>query len=263
MILVLTRPSSNIFTFLPKTTMSANNSQQQTLKQIAQEIWEYVKKPTYIPENTNLAVGAKLRYTLKACLINFALIPFIAPLYALVQHLTKAEHILDKESWLLLFSAIILAPIIEEALFRGGLRYNPWVISIWGAILIGTIGWASLPVPYNKIAIFFAFISIGVLYLYSDKNKRKYKVYWKKQFPIIFYIVTLSFALVHLMNYKNVSNYLVAIPLTSFQFIMGLFLGFIRMKFGLRYSIFFHMFWNFTVTFGMLISLIMESDVTI
>lgn len=66
-----------------------------------------------------------------------------------------------------------------------------------------------------------------------------------KYFPILFYASTLAFALVHLGNFPNFAEIWPVSPLLiSPQFALGLFLGFVRVRFGLLWSIGFHSAYN-------------------
>ena len=66
-----------------------------------------------------------------------------------------------------------------------------------------------------------------------------------RYFPWIFYGLTLAFALVHLSNYPNLSEiWPLTLLLISPQLNIGVFLGFIRIRFGLLWAIFFHTAYN-------------------
>ncbi len=67
----------------------------------------------------------------------------------------------------------------------------------------------------------------------------------KTQFRIAFYIFAIVFGLVHLTNFKITPNILLLAPvLVAPQIILGSYLGFIRIKFGLIWSILLHATYN-------------------
>jgi len=67
-------------------------------------------------------------------------------------------------------------------------------------------------------------------------------------FPWIFYGLTLAFALVHLSNYPNILEIWPLAPLLiSPQLNIGIFLGFIRIRYGLLWSVLFHAVYNSVV----------------
>lgn len=73
-------------------------------------------------------------------------------------------------------------------------------------------------------------------------------------FTWIFYGLTLAFALVHLSNYPNLYEiWPLALLLISPQLNIGLFLGFVRIRFGLLWAITFHAVYNFLLLGPMLL----------
>jgi membrane protease YdiL (CAAX protease family) len=84
------------------------------------------------------------------------------------------------------------------------------------------------------------------------------KKLWIRSFPFLFHVFAITFGLVHLSNYSHISNYFLAIPLVSSQFVSGYVLGFVRMKFGLIYSMGLHSVWNFFAFIALFVKLIAE-----
>ncbi len=67
----------------------------------------------------------------------------------------------------------------------------------------------------------------------------------KKQFKIAFYLFAIIFGFIHLTNFKITTNILLLAPLlVAPQIILGSYLGFIRIKFGLIWSILLHATYN-------------------
>jgi len=78
-------------------------------------------------------------------------------------------------------------------------------------------------------------------------------IYFKqpKIFKIAFYTIGVIFAYVHIFNFEITTNVLLFSPLlVAPQFFIGLIFGFIRIRFGLIWSIFLHSIYN-----GILVSL--------
>ena len=74
----------------------------------------------------------------------------------------------------------------------------------------------------------------------------------KKRFRTTFYIIAILFGLIHLSNFNITTNTLLLAPiLVAPQIILGGYLGYIRVRFGLIWSIFLHASYN---AFFMLIS---------
>ncbi len=79
----------------------------------------------------------------------------------------------------------------------------------------------------------------------------------KKTFKIAFYVIAVLFGLVHITNYGMTTNVLLLAPiLVAPQTILGGYLGFIRTRFGLQWSILLHAAYN---AFFILISFAGES----
>ncbi|SNR16940.1 CPBP family intramembrane glutamic endopeptidase [Tenacibaculum jejuense] len=67
----------------------------------------------------------------------------------------------------------------------------------------------------------------------------------KKSFKFGFYIFAILFGLVHITNYTITTNVLLLLPvLVAPQIILGGYLGFIRIRFGLGWSILLHACYN-------------------
>ncbi len=67
----------------------------------------------------------------------------------------------------------------------------------------------------------------------------------KKYFKIVFYAFAVIFGLIHLSNFKITTNVLLLAPiLVAPQIILGGYLGFIRVRFGLQWSILLHASYN-------------------
>ncbi|MDW5288349.1 CPBP family intramembrane glutamic endopeptidase [Formosa sp. PL04] len=66
-----------------------------------------------------------------------------------------------------------------------------------------------------------------------------------KWFIYVFYFFALSFGLVHITNFEITRNVILLAPiLVAPQIIIGLFLGVIRLQYGLVYSMLFHAIYN-------------------
>jgi membrane protease YdiL (CAAX protease family) len=66
-----------------------------------------------------------------------------------------------------------------------------------------------------------------------------------KYFRLAFYTSAVAFALVHVSNFPNFSQVWFLAPLLiSPQFFLGLFLGYIRVRFGLLWAMIFHSAYN-------------------
>ena len=78
-----------------------------------------------------------------------------------------------------------------------------------------------------------------IAYIFSEAT-------WKKSFSIIIYISTITFALIHITNYKFDSYFflLLAPILTLSQFVSGFIMTYLRVKFNFWMGFVFHLLWN-------------------
>ncbi|PCI35845.1 MAG: hypothetical protein COB60_01705 [Flavobacteriaceae bacterium] len=186
---------------------------------IIQQFFNYVKKPhAFFDENLTLKEKWK---TLGWILgLSFILVFCATPLIALVDSFiiplkqdTFEEIISNMGVVPILFLVAVAAPILEELVFRLFLKYER------------------------------NFIFRGIDLLCNNWLQQ----FWKKHFHFFFYLSTLLFGLVHIGNYDNSSMlfYIVAPILVLPQLIVGLTLGFLRMKLGFLWGVLMHGLYNF------------------
>jgi len=164
------------------------------------EIWDFLKNPIY-NEDDNEDVKYRLKILFRVLVIALAISIVLSAVIGLVEELLTADlgtHAIEKtletySPWLLLFAAVILAPLMEELIFRGPMVYF--------------------------------------------RNK--------SYFNYVFYILTLIFGFIHLSNFELNTDVLLLSPiLVAPQINAGIFLGFIRVRFGLIWAMVLHSLYN-------------------
>ena len=131
--------------------------------------------------------------------------------------------------WLMMLFGAVLAPVLEELVFRLPLRFK-----------------------YNYFARFMIFAASVT----GRRNKIKTQFYlrnfWRKNFRLIFYLSALLFSLLHLTNFEISTIILIFAPiLIASQFFGGLVLGYLRVRYNLLLAILSHSLFNtilFTVS---------------
>ena len=192
-------------------------------------LWRFIKKPVELSEDK-----ASLQLKIGTCGALFLIqIPPLLVLMALVGGLEQLGlwdedmHSLQKifqemEPVLIFFFAVIMAPLLEEVMFRLILRFRSNFLILWS-------------------------IHIGVALQLGQKRsllKTARKV-WDKFYGWVFYLMTMAFGLIHIMNFEPSLNiYLLAPILVAPQILIGINLGYLRVRFGLIWSILFHAFYN-------------------
>ncbi|MFT3995239.1 MAG: CPBP family glutamic-type intramembrane protease [Dysgonomonas sp.] len=150
--------------------------------------------------------------------------------------------------------ACLLAPIYEELIFRLSLRFKPIYLLISITLFTLLILKRQIGLPFGLIASSLVLL-IGSYLLFVDKRLgicNKLGVFWQNHYSIVFYSSVLIFGLLHIFNYQNLTwkHYLLSPLIVLPQIIMGLFWGYIRLKYdkGLYISILMHLFNNITST---------------
>lgn len=123
---------------------------------------------------------------------------------------------------IIILLVVVIIPFIEELIFRLYLRFK-----------------------YNYIAQSILLVSSVT----GAQNKSKLEIFlknfWSKNFKAIFYLSAILFGYVHLFNYEYSTTILLLSPiLIAPQVIIGLFLGYLRMKYNLVLGYFMHAIHN-------------------
>ncbi|SFA42674.1 CAAX protease self-immunity [Pedobacter suwonensis] len=146
-----------------------------------------------------------------------------------------------------LLIACILAPLLEESLFRWHLR-SKYLSIYFVCFTLALIADYFINSPFLKwpIYTFFFFISLIIRGYFKRMDIRKKVVFQRQSFGYLFYYSAIIFGLIHLTNIKDLtlSDPVFIIFIIS-QFFSGLSMGYMRIKYGLIYSILLHSIFNF------------------
>lgn len=205
----------------------------------------YLKNPVYCsvqkPKSVNF-FGLLLIYVASG--IPLAILIFI------IFKLFKLGHIeLDPLSSLrTILIGIIFAPILEEIFFRSLLKFTKRSIILFLITVIVLIIYAAFRSKIEFVS-FLSVVFIGILCLLLFFNRNKIELFISSKFNYFFYGSAIFFGLVHASNFTGNSYVILAFSLIlgGPQIVLGLILGFIRMNYGLIYSILFHMIINTTI----------------
>ena len=144
-------------------------------------------------------------------------------------------------------TACLIAPLLEECIFRLGLSFKRWQVALAVAAIPAYILWqqsATLPVSSTlnySLAILGAF-SV-VYFLTSDSIWQKLKSMYYK--PII-WVSTIAFGLIHLIAFSNYSITLLPymLCLVSVPFFAGCAITYYRVNLGFWWGVGLHIFNN-------------------
>lgn len=194
------------------------------------ELVEFVKAPKdTFDENQESphVVGQLFRLLLLELPIMFGLMLLIGGLdeFGLIDMDShKVEELMSSFSVpMILILTIILAPFLEELVFRSFLTFRrcyPLHLIIYFAVLL------------------------------SQKPKEQvweeWEAGWNRNFRIVIYASALLFGLVHISNFEVSPEIILASPiLIAPQVVIGFFLAFLRVRYGFIWSFFLHAIHNF------------------
>ncbi|MBA4492382.1 CPBP family glutamic-type intramembrane protease [Paracoccus sp. S1E-3] len=211
------------------------------------ELWAYLRRP-YWMESRRPWDGMVLRQLFWLFLLDVALMVvsvLVVSGYTLV--LTRLNLPLPGFSddgmgdpRLLLISAVIIAPLAEEFLFRSWLKGTPRYLLVLAGLFLASflsrIGEGPRAEMIQQWLLILAGI-VAVLILW--RGGRQPVPFFQRHFVWFFWLSSASFALVHWSNYDEGTSATV-IPMLLPQFVAGVNWAFARMRFGLRASILLH-----------------------
>lgn len=180
------------------------------VKSILLDFFGFLKRPNDVQYNWSFSKKLTTFFVifcielLFACLIILPLFEYLQKSFVIDnQKLNYSEYTI---SFLIGFG-VILAPIVEEGVFRLVQRYQ------------------------------------GFTEMLFTREK------WDKIFPYVVYGLSIFFGLIHLLNYTNNTELLLKLSpiLIGSQLIGGLALSYLRVRFNLYWSIFYHIIWNLSV----------------
>lgn len=236
--------------------------------------WQFIRKPKYEPQALNKSILKKswdiFRLTgffLIICFIIGYLISLLLQYFNYDLSKNEIYNLFAKKNiFLVIFLALIWAPISEELSFRMIFKYSPFrfsysiaflcflfiqiIITIFPIINEALLIWLKNLKFWQSLLFYIIFInSIGIILGYILKktvNSKFIERLYAKNFSWLFYSLTLFFAFLHFFNYTDIKTIWFLAPIVILpQFLLSLNLGFIRINYGLRWSIITHFFHNF------------------
>ncbi len=204
----------------------------------------YLKNPVYL-KNEKVLWSSFFKLFIIVFLLSLPL-NAVSNIISGFLHLQGISHDLKGMNQLKLWELVLLAPVLEETLFRFLLKPTHKNIIYYFIIL-------SFPLVINLIkgkyhhALIIVFLAlIPLMLLLKRSYLKKVQKYFLKHFALFFYLSCLAFGLLHVTNFHPFSYMLLLLaPLLVLpQLFLGTVLGFVRMKYGIVYSILFHILMN-------------------
>ena len=168
-------------------------------------------------------------------LVMFALVSVAITLE--VSGVDLPDNVFEDLSWTpgLVLLIIVGAPVFEELIFRAWLpgRASHLMLLSGGIAAFALVSYSqtatnpsNLTAAYGFGMILLALVAAVVL------RKRPAPESYVRWFPVFFWLSSIAFALVHLSNYDP-ELATIALPLVLPQFVLGMLLGYVRVRIGL------------------------------
>lgn len=222
---------------------------------------EIVKKKTSI-DFLNIFILIAL-----GIIINTALITLNVQLFKWTNYNFGSDFSggMDEFVWWYSFLIImIIAPIREELTYRLGLKFSIYNFSFAISFLLIALLYElqtmfissysdiyyilqvfTMPLDYldylllTALVLIMGFTIAKILKRFA--NEEKMRNFFSKRFTYIFYFMAILFALIHISNFGNLGQIWFIVPILILpQLIGALMLGYIRMRWGLKYAILSH-----------------------
>lgn len=204
------------------------------LKETSKNLISFFKNPTdRLSPIRNIPGKIKILFSVLA--IDIMVVTAISPIFYVIQ----LTGIVDMENhavaklmrslsiWEFIVFGVLLAPLIEELIFRTFLRYKRNYPLKLVVVVVGALGFS------NKAKV-------------NDAVRHA----WRKYYRLIFYFTALVFAYIHIVNFEISTAILLLSPLLVLpQFMAGFFLGYLRVKFGWLWGYLLHGLHNLVFLF--------------
>lgn len=211
----------------------------------------------------------KLHLLLRAFLVYFLALLLISWLLVLTSWFLKTyfhfdygkiigrnwEQISGGSRLKVFFFICLYAPLVEELLFRGWLRFQKRFIALFFVVLIWVCTGGPGLLKANIVSTYAvswhvigAFLG-GFLLVYYLLPAKFFQKMAKVRFGYWYYLSSIVFGLIHLTNVlpANPLILFLCIPLIFPQTIMGFLFGYVRLKNGLIWGMLFHFLNNLLV----------------
>ena len=162
-----------------------------------------------------------------------------------------------------IFFAVLIGPLLEEIAFRLALRFRLRTVLIGVTAFVIYMAQAAsylFDAENSQASLLLgsvATVSLLGFIVLCIKRQNAVKAWWNTHFSWVFYIFSVAFALIHIFNFEEFPLKVILLTpiITLPQLILGLGMGYLRMRFGFWYGYLFHVLNNgFAVTVFLLIT---------
>ncbi|MCC9043054.1 CPBP family glutamic-type intramembrane protease [Myroides sp. M-43] len=226
-----------------------------TNKELVKDIIDFLKTPNLL--GIEFSKSKKIGLVLKLWIITLFTIVLLGQVINNLVDVPIPDlfDIKLKELGVPLFVLLVtvIGPFLEELTFRLGLRYKPSYLLI-SFVFIALYILASMSKISESLvvslAILFTVIFLILVYFVSQKGEKS-QMFYVTYYPYIFYGVAIVFGYVHIANFEDITarilwlSPLIVLP----QILLGLGMGYVRVRLGFWYGVLFHILHNSVITF--------------
>lgn len=176
------------------------------------------------------------------------------------------ESFAETPLWEVFLTAVVIGPFVEEVAFRLFLSKIKWQFYLGLIVLLVNLNFfvSFLGLQLTGISLQslnFVILGLGLGFIFGDyisflRTKKTSFYFGPKSYQFWIIFSTITFALLHWMNYKNITQvgawiFLLVIP----QLLAGMVFTFFRTQFNFWWGFLSHAAYNFIFSFSVLISL--------
>ena len=224
------------------------------LKQTTTDLWSFLRNPKDQPSSEQSA-ASKTRILLFVLLIDVIISIGLVGVLQLIELLgwyssenhAVMEQLRTLPVWAFLLVGVLAIPLLEELVFRYGLRFKIGYISFVVFVLLLAVAISTfkyLPLVW-ALGISAVLTMALVLYVLNvDAIANSLQKVWSKVYGTFFYTVTFLFGLIHITNFTDfdyASAAVLLIPIiVAPQILGGSLMGYMRVKHGFFWGYFLH-----------------------
>lgn len=211
----------------------------------------YLKRPYRIESNLGFSPQNLMIVTTFFIVVFMCSMFLFVPLASLAG-MNDSDHALtdllaNQSKWMVALMAIVAAPVAEEMIFRYPLKYRrPAALLAIGFVIM--VAYMLLSQVYTEpwlqslmLGIFGSAVILIFMVFFTVESLERLETLVTNNFGKIFYMTAVLFAIIHFYNFQGDSAKLYLLPILVFpQMVLGLVLGYLRMRFGMWSNLYVH-----------------------
>lgn len=222
---------------------------------LIRDFTQFIISPKYNILDNNPKAKSKIWLSFRLWCLSILVAFSLAVLTDLILRFTgyKGSNLIDvsiqKNLLSTIVAAVIVAPILEELIFRGWLGKNRLVLAgsfflvlcILGLFLLPKISLGGLYGIAFGVSYMVMIFVLSLVILFSKHFRSNITNFVTNHFRLFFYLSAILFGMAHISNNTMLREFWYLTPLFALpQLWGGLVLGYIRTRFGILYSILTH-----------------------